>query len=202
MDEGLQLSSEARERVDPRIRRTRQMLFESIKSLLQTKSIEEITVADIASQADLNRGTFYDHYPDKFALLEGLVEANFQQLLSQRNIQFDGTCVYALIGITLATCDYLSTVPQPGCPNRRATEKHLEAAISSVVRRMILEGLKKHPANCKLRPELMAASMAGAIFGAAREWANCSHQERAEEVADAVLSLFRPVLESVPAAHR
>ena len=194
MADVLQSESEACERIDPRIRRTRQMLFEAMEALLIGKSIEDISVADIAAQAGLNRGTFYDHYSDKFALLEGLVESKFQRLLSDRGVGFDGTCAYALIAITLATCDYLASLPQSGCPHRRVTERHLESAMTSVVRGMILEGLRKHPPGGDLKPELMAASMAGAIYGAAREWANGNHQEQAEEVAHAIFAVFRPVM--------
>ena len=52
---------------DPRIRRTRQALQGALRELMQTKSIEEISVQDITDLADVNRATFYDHYNDKFA---------------------------------------------------------------------------------------------------------------------------------------
>jgi len=37
-------------------------------SLLQTKSVREISVTDICAQADINRSTFYENYADVFAL--------------------------------------------------------------------------------------------------------------------------------------
>jgi AcrR family transcriptional regulator len=63
---------------DPRIRRTRQLLQQALGQLLQSRSFEEITVQDIAEAATVNRATFYDHYTDKFALLEALI-AGFPQ---------------------------------------------------------------------------------------------------------------------------
>ena len=173
------------------------MFFDAVHSLLQEKSIEEISVADIANRACLNRGTFYDHYTDKFALLEGWVESRFQELLSQRNIHFDGSCAYALVGITLATCDYLADAPQAGCPNGRQMEKHFESAIVSVVQGMILSGLARHSPQSEFRLELLAASITGAIYGAAREWANSSGRQPAEEVADLIFRLFRTTMLSV-----
>ena len=62
-------SSECR-KMDPRIRRTRQMLQDALKRLLEEKQFDKISVQDITVLATLNRATFYAHYPDKFALLE------------------------------------------------------------------------------------------------------------------------------------
>ena len=79
------------------------MLLKSLQRLLESKNIDQISVADIAEEATVNRGTFYDHYADKFALFEGLVESGFQDFLGKRNMTFDGTCASTLQGITLAT---------------------------------------------------------------------------------------------------
>ena len=57
------------ETVDPRIRRTRQLLQQALEKLLETKEFDKISVQDIADQATVNRATFYDHYADKSALL-------------------------------------------------------------------------------------------------------------------------------------
>lgn len=49
-------------------------------ALLTTEPFEKITVAQIVSQAEINRGTFYLHYPDKYALAEELSHETLQQL--------------------------------------------------------------------------------------------------------------------------
>src|SRR5271157_3832447 len=56
--------------LDPRIRRTRRSLQDALEKLLSEKDFDEISVHDISETATLNRATFYDHYTDKFALLE------------------------------------------------------------------------------------------------------------------------------------
>src|ERR1700689_3926953 len=93
---------------DPRIRRTRKLLQGALGSLMQSKSFDEISVQDIAEAATVNRATFYDHYTDKFALLEAMVAGGFHRLLEERNIRYDGTCSSAADAIILATCDYLA----------------------------------------------------------------------------------------------
>src|SRR5882724_11627770 len=99
--------------LDPRIRRTRQLLQQALEKLLKTKELDNISVQDIADAATLNRATFYDHYPDKFALLGCVVAGRFHALLAERNVQFDGTCDSALNAIVLAVCEYLFRMQGP-----------------------------------------------------------------------------------------
>ena len=49
------------ETLDPRVRRTRQMLRQALRKVLAEKEFEEISVQDITEAAILNRATFYDH---------------------------------------------------------------------------------------------------------------------------------------------
>lgn len=44
--------------------RSRRMIREAYMQLLKEKDLSKITVTDIATRADLNRATFYVHYPD------------------------------------------------------------------------------------------------------------------------------------------
>src|ERR1700722_18100976 len=87
---------------DPRIRRTRQLLQSALATLIQTKPFDEISVQDIAEAATVNRATFYDHYTDKYSLLEANIAGGFHQLLHHRNVSFDGTCPSAASAIILA----------------------------------------------------------------------------------------------------
>ena len=182
--------------IDPRVRRTRRLLQQALENLLKTKGFEELSVQDIADAATVNRATFYDHYPDKFALLECMVAGRFNELLSQRCVKFDGTCSSALRGIVLGVCDFLTGTPSAGCTaHRRVEEPHLESAIIAVVRRMILEGLKKNPAHGgRLTPEMIATAASWAIYGGAKEWLQTPNRRDSEEAADAVLSLVLPIL--------
>jgi len=47
------------ERLDPRIRRTRQLLQDALKRLLEEKEFDKITIQNITEAATLNRATFY-----------------------------------------------------------------------------------------------------------------------------------------------
>lgn len=55
-------------------RRSRQMLRQAFDELLQERSFHKITVKDIVDRADLNRSTFYAHYPDIYGIVDEMQE--------------------------------------------------------------------------------------------------------------------------------
>src|ERR1700761_3606893 len=124
---------------DPRMRRTRQLLQGALRTLMQSRSFDEIAVQDITEQATVNRATFYDHYTDKYALLEAMVAGGFHALLHERNVRYDGTCPSAASALILATCDYLTQTHAGGteCQRQSAFEPLVEAAITSAIRRVL-----------------------------------------------------------------
>lgn len=50
--------------------RSKQMIKDALISLLNKKSLSEVTVADIVRTASINRGTFYNHYGNPIEILE------------------------------------------------------------------------------------------------------------------------------------
>lgn len=60
---------------DPRIARTRRMLQTALLDLTREQPLDEITVADIADRAEVNRSSFYQHYSDKETLLADALDA-------------------------------------------------------------------------------------------------------------------------------
>ncbi len=59
---------------DRRAKRSRRMLKESLMALMREKNFQEISARDVTERADLNRGTFYLHYPDTQSLLESIID--------------------------------------------------------------------------------------------------------------------------------
>jgi AcrR family transcriptional regulator len=184
----------SQEMVDPRIRRTRQLLHHALEKLLKEKDFEKISVQDIADFATVNRVTFYDHFTDKFALLECLVASRFNELLAKRDVKFDGTCSSALTGIVLAVCDYLAGTPGIEGDRQRLMEPHLESAVIAVVRGHVLEGLKRHPTERPLSPEIVATAWSWAIYGAAQEWVRTPHRPPSEDIVEPLVTLVSPLL--------
>lgn len=50
--------------------RSRKLIRQAFFEILKEKDFEKITVTDIVKKADINRSTFYAHYPDVMGLLD------------------------------------------------------------------------------------------------------------------------------------
>lgn len=70
----------------------------------------------------------------------------------------------------------------------------MESAIITVLRRMLLDGLKRHAPENAISPEMIAATASWAIYGAAKEWAQTPDRSTSEEIADMVTALVSPIL--------
>jgi AcrR family transcriptional regulator len=182
------------ERLDPRIRRTRQLLQDALRKLLEQKGFDNISVQDITETATLNRATFYAHYPDKFALLEELIRVSFLDLLAQRNVKFDGTCSSAFKAIILAVCDYLLQVQKSLSSDRLQFEPFVEATVIDQIRVMLLEGFRRHPQDRRIPAEMIAAAASWTIYGAAKQWVNTTDRDPAEKFVAVAIELVQPVL--------
>ena len=68
--------------------RSRKLIRQAFMELLKEKTFEKITVTDIVNRADINRSTFYAHYPDVMGLLDEIQEeiiSFFEQYLRKVN---------------------------------------------------------------------------------------------------------------------
>lgn len=65
---------------DRRVRRTKQLIKQSLIELMHEKPFKDITVKDITERADLNRGTFYLHYVDIYDLLSKIEDETLQAI--------------------------------------------------------------------------------------------------------------------------
>lgn len=59
--------------------RSRRLIREAFLQLLQEKELRKITVTDIVNRADINRTTFYAHYPD----VRGVVEEIENEIIEE-----------------------------------------------------------------------------------------------------------------------
>ena len=55
--------------LDRRQRKTRTAILDACISLIQEKDFQKITVHEIVKEADINRGTFYLHFEDKYDMM-------------------------------------------------------------------------------------------------------------------------------------
>ena len=68
--------------MDRRIEKSKKAIMDALTSLMLEKDFDKITINEIAERANVNRGTVYLHYEDKFDLLNQCIEIHLNQLLT------------------------------------------------------------------------------------------------------------------------
>jgi AcrR family transcriptional regulator len=187
---------------DPRIRRTRKLLQGALGTLMQTKSFDEISVQDITEAATVNRATFYDHYTDKFALLEAMVAGGFHEFLDERQVRYDAGCPSAVGAIVRATCDFLTQVHSRGaCDRQTAFEPLMDAAMVKAIHRLLIEGLQRAETPTALPLEMVAAAASAAICGGVKQWFSLPDRPPVETMIPLLLELILPMLNAASTAE-
>lgn len=68
----------AREREQPtdlRVIRTRKALRDAFTALVRERGLDDVTIADVAERAMVNRGTVYRHFRDKYDLMRFTIDS-------------------------------------------------------------------------------------------------------------------------------
>ena len=82
-------AAKARKRPDKRVRRTRDVLGDSLVKLMHEKPFEEITVQHVLDDAGVSRSTFYSHFSDKNDLLLSDAEEFFEMMATALSVHKD-----------------------------------------------------------------------------------------------------------------
>jgi len=181
------------QKIDPRVKRTRQLILDAFVSLLAEKSFEAITVQDIAARATVNRATFYAHFVDKYALVDELIRERFAQMLQRRMVTNAGSTQDHLRRLVLAVCDHWTALNGQCKHSYRVFESLVEAQVKAQLREQVLAGLQERSAprsHSRQRLELVATIVSWGIYGAAQQWSRSPGGQSAEAFADEALPLI------------
>lgn len=66
--------------MDRRIEKSKQAIVHAFMELMSKKDFKKITINEIAAEANINRGTVYSHFVDKFDLLNHCIETHLNEL--------------------------------------------------------------------------------------------------------------------------
>ena len=183
-------------KLDPRIRRTRQLLRQALMELMAEKSFQAITVQDIAERATVNRVTFYAHFQDKYALLEYTIREMIKQRLHSQLPEGSPFSPENLAHLILTVCEYVAEMgrqcPPPHGQLEPLMEKQIKAELYEVLRAWLAESSSE--AERRPTPEQAAMVTSWAIYGAAVQW---SQQERPEPAGEFVQQVLPLILASL-----
>ena len=186
-------------KLDPRIKRTRQLLQQALIDLMAEKSFQAITVQDIAERATVNRVTFYAHFEDKYALLEYAIREMIKQQLHRQVPEDAPFSRENLARLILTICEFVGEMghrcPPPHGQLEPLMEKQIKAELYETLHRW-LEGLPRGKANGQATVEQTAMVTSWAIYGAAVQWSQQEQRKTAKDFIEQVLPLIMAGLPS------
>ena len=156
---------ELEEKLDPRAKRTRNLILQAFGALLAEKGFEAISVQDVTDKAEINRATFYKHFVDKYALLDYTIKELFKKEIEKRTRD---ACHYTpenLQNLILAVCEFLSRLHS----NCAQPHQQFESLVEGTIKKQIFELLSYWLEQSKSRipTEIPATVATWAIYGLA-----------------------------------
>ncbi len=186
-----------KEKIDPRVKRTRALIRHAFEELLVEESFKSITIQSITQRAEINRATFYAHFPDKFALLTDTIQRAFQQELEKRTLS---ACHYSddnLLALIITVCEFIAQSDQ----HCKTIDSEFDMLVETQVKNQIRDLLELWLSltGSEIAPGIAATAAAWAIYGLAIYWKHDKRMEKpsAEQFARQVFPLVTANLKMV-----
>jgi len=180
------------EKLDPRVKRTRQMIERAFSDLVAEKGFQALSVQDIAERAGINRATFYAHFPDKFELLNTAIRKDFKQEIDKHMLNACHLDIGNLRMLVITVCEFVDQA-HGHCS---AIDQQFQSLVEPQVRIQIhellshwLESLPITNRDTQARVRV-ATAVSWALYGLATEWNRSKRTPPVEEYADQVLPLL------------
>ncbi|MEZ0481650.1 TetR/AcrR family transcriptional regulator [Planococcus sp. SSTMD024] len=176
---------------DLRVVRTQQAIRSALISLIEEKGFEAMSVKDIAERANINRGTFYSHYEDKYDLMDKCQ----QQLIEEMEIKIIRNIPQLIEGMKQIQ-DFAVPVPLfEFLHDNKSLMKVLlgpkgDAGFQVKMKEFLSKALFERnkdillgSGNSLVPPRYLAAYIASAHIGVIQQWLNGDTGEPPEEIA-------------------
>ncbi|MBM4428032.1 MAG: TetR/AcrR family transcriptional regulator [Chloroflexi bacterium] len=185
------MSPKPDEKLDPRVIRTRSLILSSFEALLAEKGFETISVQDVTDKAQINRATFYAHFPDKYALLDYTIQQAFMAEIEKRTLN---VCSYSednLRNLILAVVEFLSRV-HTGCAQ---PHQQFESLVEGTIKKQIFDLLSYWLRKSKVPTEIPATVATWAIYGLASHYSHLKKRPSLDKFVDEAFPLVAVNLE-------
>ena len=187
--------------MDRRITKSKRALRAALIDLMEERGLYAVSVNDLCARADLNRGTFYNHFRDKEDLLVAL-EDEVMADLDRFQAQMQDLTVRELMGYRVRKQplpflvelfdylreqgDFLHAVLGPG-GDVRFGPRLRDAVCTNLVQSILHERYRNDPSPFV---GYYVAFFASAYLGIIQRWIDTGMQESSEEMALIAMRLF------------
>lgn len=176
-------------------RSTKRLLADSLKKLLEKKTLDDITVKEIVELSGVNRQTFYYNFQDIYDLLEWIFDEESHRLIEEFDPEKDWSRGFTEVfkylednrRLILNACQSL---------NRQSVENYLKICFSSFVSPIIrkkAEGTHVTDENLEFVTQLYVLGYVGLVF----EWVDNGMTEGDELFLDKFIALVNGSTEYV-----
>jgi AcrR family transcriptional regulator len=176
--------------MDRRIEKTRQLIMNTFIGLLAEKGFDKMTINDIAERANINRGTVYLHYADKFDLLDKCIDTYVGLLLNHCADSADTTLKASAFQSVFEYLEKNFTIYKLLLGNERFGffRSRLYASIAQTVTEVI--GTKSE--NSRFSNDVTTQFLACGFIGVLEWWIHNSMPCSVQEVTGQLLFLLEP----------
>ena len=179
-----------KEKLDPRVKRTRSLLEQAFIQVLAEKGFAAVSVQSITEKAGVNRATFYAHFPDKYALLNHIIRQMFRQEIEKRMLD---ACHYSeenLRALIVAVCEFVTNANSHCVPLQPQFESLVETQVKNQLQELVQTWMEQ--AGSDTGPQTAATAASWAIYGLVLQWSHDKSKKRppAETFAEQVLPLI------------
>jgi len=182
--------------MDARQLRTRARLARAILDLAATKPVSDITVSELASKAEINRSTFYEHSDSPTALLRSVLREELDEIRHRHLDSVDDVAasVRAVTLAVLAHVDAHETIYVRSLGDDNASELHsmLSAHFESTMHTLFDTGAIVPPTagDPALAKATAARFIADGTVGAIDVWIHSPAPRDAEKFLAAYLAVM------------
>ena len=174
--------------VDLRVKKTRMTLQKAFMELMAERDFQSITVRDITERAMVNRATFYDHFVDKYALMDAGIREWFAHTLQEKTggvVEKTPENLSALIEIT---CEFLSQLRHHCLARTGDALSMVQSQITTILAETLGGCGGEDAPNLQRDSSILRATMAAwAIYGAALYWSQNAPSEPIQKFVARVL---------------
>lgn len=182
------------QKLDPRVRRTRALIEDAFRTLLAERPYAEISVADVAARATVNRATFYLHFEDKEHLATSMMREELDAALRAR-LEHETPLNAATLGSVAEAIFAFFENRMPKCGQRDAQlAPTLMSVLQDTIQSLIRKWLDLDRDAMRLFPgatrDEAATVLAWALYGAALRWSHQRQRPPALEAATRTVALL------------
>lgn len=179
---------------DRRIHKSKKALKDAMTSLMKKKDIKSITITEIVSLADLNRGTFYKHYQYKEELLNDIIDDVISDLAKSYREPYLDTNKFSINDLSISAIKIFEHVATYSDFYTIIINSNvlpdLQNKICEVIKQISIQDLFSVNENNAINTELYASFHAYALVGMIIEWVRGNFQYTPKYMAEQLIQII------------